>query len=341
MKYLELIKSQVSTSTCVEAGNEFSIRRHDELKDWWFTSFRNNELNNAERESLKTNWKARISIHPEDFLSAWDIFSPHLFKQSVSFKVVDIKKLSDWEIEENKNWDLLFSMEQECLHGHDTTHIARLRDFGFKLFDILTPSTDTGFIPRLKYYLKSTLNYFRLNFTPESYVNSYVNSQHKILLEKYQLKKTHHERFANGMQVTIYMCPGMEKQQLHMLEKIEHELIQNGVRPGIIYPTDRALGHYISIRHPGKNTYHDAVMVKKYNPDNEHDPFDEISPITIAASYEFVGSLNRRSFENNLTTQLKDNAYRRIPPAYSFLNEMSSCIKTDEITESSCSMMFL
>ncbi|CEK12017.1 hypothetical protein [Legionella hackeliae] len=77
------------------------------------------------------------------------------------------------------------------------------------------------------------------------------------------------------MQFTIYISPGFEKECQKTLEKIEEHLLNAKIRPGIIFPTDRQLGIYSSIRHPGKWYYHKAtdVNLETYNPGNIDDPF--------------------------------------------------------------------
>lgn len=59
-------------------------------------------------------------------------------------------------------------------------------------------------------------------------------------------------RFYEGMQFTIYIIPGFEKECQYTLEEIENNLLAARVRVGEIFRNDRQVGIYSSIRHPGK-----------------------------------------------------------------------------------------
>lgn len=278
MKYLDLFNSNnLFDSDCLEAGREFWIKRYLDRPTYFFIKFQQDGPSASERKSLDANWKARISIHPDDFVRAWDVFSPLLFKTSSVFKVVDTKKLSEIRQFQKEKWDALLEIGHSCLGGQNAASITALRGAGFRMFDLLTPAPYSGFFRKLKYYFMRFFNYLSLSFTPTRYVYSYVNSQHERLVSKYNYDNTQQQRFSDGMQVTIYMCPGTEQVHRRMLKKIEHGLSLEGIRPGEIYSTDRPLGKYVSIRHPGKTTYHDAVTVDSYNPDNVEDPFAQIA----------------------------------------------------------------
>ncbi|WP_131762470.1 hypothetical protein [Legionella jamestowniensis] len=60
-----------------------------------------------------------------------------------------------------------------------------------------------------------------------------------------------------------------------MLEEIEVHLVNEKIKAGTVHPTDRRIGVYSSIRHPGKTYYHKATdpKLETYNPDNIDDPF--------------------------------------------------------------------
>src|SRR5690606_32445569 len=49
------------------------------------------------------------------------------------------------------------------------------------------------------------------------------------------------KRMAEGMQITIYMLPGTEKAHQELLGDIENILLENNIRPGSIYRTDRPI----------------------------------------------------------------------------------------------------
>lgn len=94
-----------------------------------------------------------------------------------------------------------------------------------------------------------------------------------------QAKLEQYLRITKGMQVTIYVPPGQETQHQALLEEIERVLTASGIKPGEIDKrSDRVLGVYSSIRHPGEMSYHSSEQVDSYNPDGVDDPFKEIKP---------------------------------------------------------------
>ncbi|VEB33959.1 Uncharacterised protein [Legionella cherrii] len=82
-------------------------------------------------------------------------------------------------------------------------------------------------------------------------------------------------RVFNGMQITIYIEEGKEKDYNNLLEQIEPLLYQAGIRPGVIDRSDRAIGIYSSIRHvgPGYTTHEKAAGYKSVE---VTDPFKPI-----------------------------------------------------------------
>ena len=79
-------------------------------------------------------------------------------------------------------------------------------------------------------------------------------------------------RVANGMQITIYIPEGKEREYNNLLDQIEPILYQAGIHPGVIDKSDRALGIYSSVRNEGvKYTSHDKVS--GYKAAELKDPF--------------------------------------------------------------------
>lgn len=82
-------------------------------------------------------------------------------------------------------------------------------------------------------------------------------------------------RVFNGMQITIYIPEGKEREYNELLEQIEPILYQAGIRPGVIDKSDRALGIYSSVRNEGvEYTSHDKVS--GYKVATLQDPFQAI-----------------------------------------------------------------
>lgn len=81
-------------------------------------------------------------------------------------------------------------------------------------------------------------------------------------------------RLVPGMQITIYVRKGKEKEMQAIFAKVEKALANGKVTPGEIDKSDKALGKYVSIRNDGgPNGYQSHDLVSGYNPANEKDPF--------------------------------------------------------------------
>ncbi|WP_419418427.1 hypothetical protein ACNVED_07630 [Legionella sp. D16C41] len=105
---------------------------------------------------------------------------------------------------------------------------------------------------------------------------AYTKTIYESLIDLRRQKLKNGFRLYEGMQFTIYILPGFEKECEHTLEEIEASLVKAKIRPGIIFPTDRQIGIYSSVRHPGKWRYHKATNanLETYNPNNVNDPFN-------------------------------------------------------------------
>lgn len=84
------------------------------------------------------------------------------------------------------------------------------------------------------------------------------------------------ERVSRGMQVTIYIPEGKEKEYNKILKKIESILRKNDIRAGAVDKSDRLIGTYSSVRHVGSQGYMSHEKVASYNPDGVKDPFKKI-----------------------------------------------------------------
>lgn len=81
-------------------------------------------------------------------------------------------------------------------------------------------------------------------------------------------------RLVPGMQITIYIRQGKEKEIQAVFKNIEKALKKDAITPGEIDQSDRALGRYVSIRNDGGPLgYQSHDLVSSYNPTGEKDPF--------------------------------------------------------------------
>ncbi len=305
MKYCDLIQGNIPNSS--EETQNFNIERYSNIPSHYFIHFKRNTLSFTQRKALHNTWKARISIHPDDLGKAWDIIYPTLIRSVDSFKVVDMNRLSAVKALHNEKKDQLLCTDPNFLNGE----ITLLRDAGCKLFRQLNSTKNNTLFQIVYYYTMAIATYLILYLAPKSDVSSYVASQHEKLMHQYNTKSTHLQRFSDGMSVTIYIAPSREDLSFKMLKTIERLLLLDNIRPGVIYPTDRALGRYTSVRHPGRSVYQDAVLVSSYNPDNVPDSFPSIqfSREFILQPNQIKRSASYNSFFNHNQADLSEKEY--------------------------------
>lgn len=116
------------------------------------------------------------------------------------------------------------------------------------------------------------------------------------------------------MQFTLYVQPGLEKECQNTLEEIEEHLVRGQIRPGKIFATDRQIGIYSSIRHPGKWSYHTATdaHLETYNPDNVDDPFSflkSVPPTKIMQDNEIQTILENKASAQLIISALKTKQF--------------------------------
>ncbi len=267
MKYLDLLNSNELVYT--EQGRAFLRRDFS-----GFISLRELRLQKGHPSSMKHNWKARISVDRHDFIISWDIISPYLFKEVDSFKVVDILKTEKYIQKHRENICQINKCHEYFLSSE--FDLKSIRQTCEMLFEILHQHLKHGYLNRLRYYFYYLCDLFNLYLRSRVFLYWYVNNQFVVLKEIEANSIASAERFYNGMQVTIYMEVGSEDKVYSMLKKIEAELEGNDIKPGIIYKTDKTLGKYFSIRHPGKKSYYTGLSANSYNPDGVYDPFEVV-----------------------------------------------------------------
>lgn len=260
MKYAEIIdkeKKQQNAATYNQENSKF------EVASGTFAVFTNTKWGDAEKEAANQNWKAHISIATPDLAKAWDLIYPLLAQHADQFKIIDANRL--------KEAGELHRTELEKARGTLSEFVRKYMSNELDNSELLT--------------LAKRCSYERSEW--EKLINNreglfnFINQRYSEAVAKAEQTIEEDKRMAEGMQITVYIQPGREKEHQQLLEKIEELLLKNDIKPGIIYKTDRALGHFSSIRHPGKE-YHDAVQVQTYNPDNAPDDFKHLKAPKIA-----------------------------------------------------------
>ncbi|KTC81484.1 hypothetical protein [Legionella brunensis] len=286
MKYADLIDPENLTYSenifNQNSDEKFTIRRSFSDNSY-FISFLPKPWKNKHPKSLATNWKARLSIHPEDLDKAWEIIYPILCQNAATFKVANrntFKKLMD---DRKQKLDRLLRHYNQFLADYDADcldyHSLRNKYYELsKIINIYNPN-QWRFVSFAQYYYTKLANFFSFYFLSKDQLFIHTRQKYEQLIEQRKQKVANSSRFYEGMQFTLYILQGLEKNLQLMLKEIEILLLRENIRPGIIYPTDRQIGIYSSIRHPGKTYYHDAISVDNYNPDNANDPFDFLETI--------------------------------------------------------------
>lgn len=255
MKYSELIDT--NGDAYLDALFNRNPNESFYLKNATFAMFTHKNWRGELHEEASTNWKAHISVHPDDLACAWQIVYPILHQHTEQFKIINSQKLI-------KAMEIQQAYLEETIGNYE----AFIRDY----------SKPLAALPALK-QLAAQLSHSATDYRDIADEDkegwfTYVKSKFSEQITKARQQVEEGARLAQGMQITIYMRPGTENKHRKVLQDIESCLAINHIRAGVIYPTDRQLGTYTSIRHPGMN-YHDAVAASNYNPDNLRDPFNE------------------------------------------------------------------
>lgn len=241
-----------------------------------FISFLPKQWKNKHPKPIHTNWKARLSIHPEDLDKAWGLIYPILHENVTAFKVANSNVLQKSIVDRKKVLDDL--LHCKILTEKDSNNLdhAFLKRSFYEVSQILDISTYSKWklISLVQSYYTKLYSFLIGLFSNKDNLFIRTKQKYEQLLEQRKQKMISGVRFYEGMQFTIYIMPGTEQKAQLMLKEIEALLIREKIRTGVIYPTDRQIGIYSSIRHPGKATYHDAISVDSYNPDNIDDPFE-------------------------------------------------------------------
>lgn len=242
-----------------------------------------------QKHEMGHTWKMHVSVHPDDLEKAWDdVFSKVLTQYAVSFKLSNCielnKSIKDVQKELQvalKERDELESLYHAYLNADDKESIEK------KIVDVFQKSDEEcrqycrfGPPENFKSIDKKRremprLSRNRLNVDEQvAFSKEFIDAKDQHLAWAYDS----YVRVREGMQVTIYMhrsLTGDEKDYQWIAGLLEEKLREKGIRAGHIYETDRPIGEYCSIRHPGVNRYHEATSTTQdYNPDKVDDPFE-------------------------------------------------------------------
>lgn len=144
-----------------------------------------------------------------------------------------------------------------------------------KAWDLIYPLLIKNQVP----YFKTVRNSIAQRLLQEIIkVDEQFLTAHNLSIYNKELAIRDNLRITDGMQITIYIPEGKEKEYNKLIETIEPLLYLQGIRPGVIDQSDRSLGLYSSVRHVGE-VYKSHEKVAGYKAIEEKDPFRPIEPI--------------------------------------------------------------
>ncbi|WP_133134390.1 hypothetical protein [Legionella santicrucis] len=311
MKYADLIDSEYLIPPASDLHKKYIITRYfaDTSSFIHFSPWR---IQGRSYRGVGTNWKARLSIHPEDMNKAWEIILPFLYQKDISFKVANLNAIENFKNGRQEKLEKLIEEYNLFVQNSNSQDIKFLKNIFHRRYQQLGAYSysEWRLISFVQTYLtKLTSFFYQYTLNRE---NLFVRTKniYERLIDLRKQKVTNSLRLYEGMQFTIYMLPGLEKECQNTLEEIEDNLVRAKVRPGKIFPTDRQIGIYSSIRHPGKWSYHKATdaNLETYNPDKLDDPFSflkTVPPTEIMQEEEIKTIL-----ENKASAQLIISALR-------------------------------
>jgi len=245
-------------------------------RDRGFIHYTREDVSDDMLRSLKYEWKAHISVAPEDYERTYDLIMPILTEYASVFKFVDYEDNTRQTVHQQRNLGILNQRHQDFrLFCAGSIGLDNLID-GLEHVYKLTPKQETLY-ETLKAYLSVLYGLAEKYITDGETPLEQIEQIYLKLIRRAKHLIQSHQRFYNGMQVTVYIEPEFEAHCQEMLEKIERTLLDAGITPGVIHGSDRPLGEYCSIRHPGRDTYHSGLSASSYNPDGVDDPFEHLS----------------------------------------------------------------
>ncbi|MFC3909064.1 hypothetical protein ACFORL_08255 [Legionella dresdenensis] len=305
MKYTDLIAPEYTLPPENEFHKKYFITRPS-ADISYFIHFSSLRLQRSSQRKISRNWKARLSIHPEDMDKAWEIILPFLYKEDIHFKVANLNAIEKFKNGRQERLNRLVEEYNQFLQNADSQDIRLLKNTFQRRYQQLGTSTSSKWrlISFVQNYLIKLMSFFYQYTLNRESLFAHTKNIYERLIDLGKQKVTNSLRFYEGMQFTLYMLPGVEKECQNTLEEIEDNLLRAKIRPGGIFPTDRQIGVYSSIRHPGKWSYHNATdaNLETYNPDNINDPFSFLK--TLPPTEIMQGNKIQTILENKADAQL-------------------------------------
>lgn len=276
MKYTDLIDPEYLLPPESYLHKKYIITRYfDDTSS--FIHFNPWRMQSRSYRGIDTNWKARLSIHPEDMNKAWKVILPFLYQKDVSFKVANLNAIEKFKKGRQERLEKLIEEYNQFVQNANSQDIKYLKNIFHGKYQQLGAYSHSEWrlISFVQTYLTQLTSFFYQYTLNRENLFARTQNIYERLIDLRKQKVTNSLRLYEGMQFTIYILPGLEKECQNTLEEIEDNLVRAKIRPGKIFPTDRQIGIYSSIRHPGKWSYHKATdtNLETYNPDNIDDPF--------------------------------------------------------------------
>ncbi|ASQ47197.1 hypothetical protein clem_13320 [Legionella clemsonensis] len=315
MKYSELINPEALIPLESNFNKKYILIRS--FNGSSFIYFRpRNLLKTPLYRKVDTNWKARLSIHSDDLNKAWDIIFPILCQKNTLFKVTNYNAIEKFKNDRQRKLDELEREYKQLQHNFNSQDINFLSSKYYKLSQELKSYSYSQWrlIAAVQKYYNKLLHFFYLLNPNKEMLFTRIMHTYECLIERRKQKVENALRFFDGMQFTLYILPGQEKQCQDMLEEIEVHLVREKIKAGIVHSTDRKIGIYSSIRHPGKTCYHKATdpNLETYNPDNINDPFSfltTLSPTEIMQDEEVKEILKQSTSAQGLVALLQTKKF--------------------------------
>lgn len=235
-----------------------------------------------------------------DVYRPWNLFNANgtaTIKDSVTFANVNSK----------------YGLSSKFIESPWKIHLSIQPDDLGKAWDIIYPILKSHHVPNFK---TSRLAVSRILYTQMQEATPAFLEQNKTTVEEKNQSIQDIVRVFNGMQITIYIENGKEREYNDILAEIEPLLYAAGINPGIIDKSDRAIGIYSSIRHVGKGyTSHDKVA--GYKAVVERDVFSAIHPKFKAVHFNWnTFDYTRHILKAKLTLEQVVDARRKYDMAY-------------------------
>lgn len=267
----------------------------------------NEDLSPMRYEQLDQIYDKSVTIVDEGYSTRiggvyrpWNLFNTNgtvTIKDSVTFANVNSK----------------YGLSSKFIESPWKIHLSIQPDDLGKAWDIIYPILKSHHVPNFK---TSRLAASRILYTQMQEATPAFLEQNKTSVEEKNQSIQDIVRVFNGMQITIYIENGKEREYNDILAEIEPLLYAAGINPGIIDKSDRAIGIYSSIRHVGKG-YTSHEKVAGYKAVVERDMFSAIHPKFKAVHFNWnTFDYTRHILKAKLTLEQVVDARRKYDMAY-------------------------